>query len=231
MSRPHHHRKAITSLALLLLLGCQAFGRPSKTAAIDNFCATIRHEFVEAVPRYFSGPDPWMELGSLPDSFADAAIASVYSEGPRITWVVLVMSGPGDGWFQTTHYFFDEFGLIKKRQRYYQHLEANVKIEETLYFEKGKLIKTRFHHATLAPGRENWDAFFDPHAPEYLRTEDLPVLFFADPFKSLALSKARSGLRTSRTGCTYVSSPIPAKIHPSGNQSGQSDRLEINADL
>lgn len=164
-----------------------------KTAAIDDFCVTIRNEFVESAPRYFSGPDPWVQLDRLPDSFADVAVATVYTEGSRVRWVVLEMAGPQDGWFETTHYFFDQQGLVKKRERLLEQNSANVRVEESMYFQKGKIIKTSYRHSPLHPGRrdrrkeEDWDAFYDPNAPEYETTADLPSPFLTAEFKQLAL--------------------------------------------
>ncbi len=170
---------------LAVALNLSARGHPSKTQAIDDFCAAIRHEFVEAAPHYFSGPNPWVELLALPDEYADAALASVYSEGSRVAWVVLEMAGPGNAWFETTDYFFDEAGLIRKRERLFEQPDANVLIKEATYFNKGKVLKTSYHHSPLSGGKENWDRLYDPNAPDYTSTADLPVSFQTDGLKRL----------------------------------------------
>ena len=131
---------------------------------------------MESTPRYFSGPDPWVELNTLPDEFPDAAIASVYSEGFRVAWVVLDMSGPAQAWYETTQYFFDRSGLIRKRERRLEQANANVRIDEAKYFDHGRLIKTEYHHSPLEEGKEDWDVMFDPGAPEYISTAELPVI-------------------------------------------------------
>jgi hypothetical protein len=172
--------RAFRVAALGLGLTLHAHGRPNRIRRTDQECAAILSEFVEALPRYFSGPDPWVQLDRLPDTFADAAIARVYSEGPRLRWLVLEMAGPNDGWFERTNYFFDEAGNVEKRERVLEENAANVRIEESTYLERGRIIKTTYHHAPLQPGhgsKENWDVFYDPDAPEYTRTEDLPGLF------------------------------------------------------
>lgn len=208
MSRPGLPRLSLALLALSL----SASAHLSKAAAIDGFCLAVRRAFVETQPRYFSGPNPWVELDTLPDEYPDAAIASVYSEGSRVAWVVLEMAGPGDAWFETTNYFFDDTGAIRKRERHFEQPDANVRIQEDTYFEKGKVMKTRYHHSPLGRGKENWDTMYDPNAPEYSSTADLPVLFLDGDSRQLAAafppsnpfgkSKCASGLRTVRTSPT-----------------------------
>jgi len=215
-------------------LSASALARPSKTSAIDDFCLAIRNEFVEAVPQYFSGPDPWVQLDRLPNSFADVAVATVYYEGARIKWVVLEMEGPGNAWFETTHYFFDEDGRIKKRERHLDQYLSHIRIREDQYFDAQRIIKTGFHHSRLTenssvsadkPGanenpapsacsscanspKENWDSFFDPNAPFYTSTADLPDLFLKAESKHLAGLNSRF---------LFGSALIPAKIQPSGH--------------
>ena len=180
----------------IVLLSCAsslcAHRHPSKTAAIDDLCAVVRNEFVESAPHYFAGPDPWVP-DQLPDSFADAAVASVYMEGARVRWVVLQMAGPQDGWFETTQYFFDEAGSIKKRERRLELNMANIRIEESLYFQHGRVIKTTYNHGPMRQGpshsreKENWDSFYDPDAPEYNSTAELPNLFTDIGFERVAV--------------------------------------------
>ena len=160
--------------------------RSNNTRAIDDFCGAIRRQFRESAPRYFSGPNPWVESDDLPDDFTDAAIATVYHEGARVSWVVLEVAGNKGAWFETTQYFFDEAGLIRKRVRHFEAPSGNVQIDEDTYFEKGRAIKNRYHHAPLAAGKENWDTFADPDAPNYTSTAQLPVVFLDGELRQLA---------------------------------------------
>jgi hypothetical protein len=182
-----------------LALGPSAHAHNSKTTAVDELCSAIRHEFVEAEPRYFSGPNPWVGLNKLPDEYPDAALATVYSEGSRVVWVILQMAGPGNAWFETTNYFFDGTGLVRKRERHFEQPDANVAISEDTYFEERKVIKASYHHGTLRKGKEDWDNLYDPRAPDYTSTGDLPVSFVQENFKQLTQMRILSGLRTDRT--------------------------------
>jgi hypothetical protein len=179
-------------LLLTILLPQIIRGRPAKTALIDASCLTIRNEFLEATPAFFSGPDPWVQLDRLPHTFPDAAIAAVYSEGPRIKWVVLEMQGPDNAWYEITNYFFDESGLLQKRERRLDQYSSHIQVSENFYFENRKRIKTSFHHQQLSENnsaekdKENWDTFYDPDAPLYTSTADLPVPFLKVEFKQLA---------------------------------------------
>jgi hypothetical protein len=188
-----HYKVGLNTKFLLLLaaLLCQnspntlAAGHPSKTSLIDDFCSQIRREFLEDAPRYFSGPDPWKEIDHLPDSLTDLAVATVHSEGPRVRWLVLVMASAGGEWFETTQYFFDEKGLILKRERQLEHNASNIRIDESIYYDQAKMIKKIYHHSQLSANQisqkresnEKWDVFFDPDAPEYISTGSLPALF------------------------------------------------------
>ena len=180
--------RAFLAVALGLILSLCAQGRPNHIQRIDAECAVIRAEFVASLPRYFSGPEPWVQLDRLPDAFADAAIASVYSEGPRLRWLVLDMAGPNNGWFERTSYFFDEAGFVEKRERLLEEDSSNTRVQESTYFEKGRIIKTTYHHAPLQLGhdsKENLDVFYDPNAPEYTSTAELPSLFFMMELRQL----------------------------------------------
>lgn len=211
------------TLLLTLLLAPLIHARPSKTATIDTFCLTIRNEFLESTPAFFSGPDPWVRLDRLPNTFSDAAIATVYAEGPRIKWVVLEMQGPDNAWYETTNYFFDEDGFLQKRERRLNQYSSDIQVNESFYFEKRKRIKSSFHHQRLPENdsaekdkaqaipsdesettqkpaalacpscahssKENWDTFYDPGAPLYTSTADLPEPFLKLDFKQLASLK------------------------------------------
>lgn len=193
---PNRHILARLPLGFTFALGLSARGHLSKTTVIDDFCKTVRGEFVETVPRYFSGPDPWIEVispgfngpefYSKPDQSPDVALASVYSEGSRVVWLVLAIAGPSNVWSETMQYFFDESGLIRKRERLYQQADANVLISETTYFSKGRILKASYHHGPLRRGRENLDRLYDPHAPDYTSTADLPVPFLTGESKQLS---------------------------------------------
>jgi hypothetical protein len=55
-------------------------------------------------------------------------------------------------------------------------------------FEKGRVVKTTYHHGRVLDGpdsKENWDIFFDPDAPEYTSTADLPALFLTNELRQL----------------------------------------------
>jgi hypothetical protein len=180
------HPRTLCAVWLAVWLSHPAAGRSGKIQGIDALCQATRQEFVEGMPRYFSGPDPWLEGERWPASLASGALAGVYAEGARVRWVVLQISGPGHVWSETTDYFFDEAGVILKRERRLEHIPANVRVEESTYFQRGKVIRTRYRHTPLQPatrgkpvarGKEDWDKFFDPNAPEYRSTGDLPVLF------------------------------------------------------
>ena len=108
------------------------------------------------------------------------ALAEVHTEGARVRWVVLEISGPDHVWCETTDYFFGEAGVILKRERRLEHISANVRVEEITYFRRGKAMQTRYRHMPLQPatrGAQDWDTFFDPNALEYRSTGDLPVGF------------------------------------------------------
>ncbi len=162
-------------------------GHPNRVSAIDAFCQSVRREFAEMEPRYFSGPDPWVQLDSPPEAFSDLAVARVFSEGTRVCWVILQMSDSGSAWFETTNYFFSEKGDIQKRERHYEQVDANMQIEEVTYFANGKPIKDSYHHAPLAAGEERPDKLADPGAPQYFKTTELPLLFAWTEWHHLAL--------------------------------------------
>jgi hypothetical protein len=167
-----------------------ALAGPSKTVVIDDLCRAIRKEFVEADPRYFAGPDPWVQLDQQPDSFADPAVATVYQEGTRIRWVVLEMQGPDDTWFEITSYFFDEDGLLRKRERRLDEYSSHIQVNDDRYFMNGKAIKENYRHAALTD-KENWEIFSDPEAPIYSSTAELPEIFFSGALDRLAVVTAK----------------------------------------
>lgn len=170
-----------------LALSTNLGARPDRIAAINGICQSIRHEFAESEPRYFSGPNPWVQLDKQPVAFSDLALASVFSEGTRVRWVRLQLSDPDRDWFETTNYFFDEAGLIQKRERHYEQVAANIKIDEATFFAQGKRIKDSYHHSPLSKGKEQLDKLSDPDAPEYRSTGDLPLLFSPNDWNHLAL--------------------------------------------
>jgi hypothetical protein len=173
-------------LFLLCALAPAIFAHPSKIASIDAGCLAIQSEFREALPRVFSGPDPWTELDRVPAAIPDVALASVYSEGSRIRRVILRMEGPSQRWYQSTDYCFGEDGFLRKRERLLEQADANVMVEEITYYQAKRSIKTVFKHHPLTAGRENWDDYFDPHAPDYFRTEDLPFPLTEKEWNNLA---------------------------------------------
>jgi hypothetical protein len=193
----------VWALALSPLILPGVCGRSVKSTTIDQLCIAIRQEFLEASPRHFSGPAPWVELERLPSFFGGDVLATVYNEGSRVRWVVLEMASPNDLWFETTDYFFDERGFVQKRERRLAQQASNVWIEESIYFRKGKILKTTYHHSPLngeEGGEEDWDRFYDPNAPEYTSTGDLPVLFRDTDFRQLGQMKHGFGLCTRCTG-------------------------------
>jgi hypothetical protein len=125
--------RAFHAAWLGLGLSICAQGHPNRSRQIDQDSLAIRAEFLEALPHYFSGPEPWVQLDRLPDAFADAALVSIYSEGPRLRWLILEMAGPNNGWYETTSYFFDEAGHVEKRERQLEENTANVRVEESTY--------------------------------------------------------------------------------------------------
>ena len=183
---------SVKTFLLLILLGQVTHARAAKATTIDAFCLKTRNEFLESAPTFFSGPDPWVQLDRLPNTFPDAAIATVYAEGPRVKWVVLEMQGPDNAWYETTNYFFDENGFLQKRERRLDQYSSHIQVNESFYFENRKRIKTSFHHQQLSENnsaekdKENWDTFYDPDAPLYTTTADLPESFLKVEFKQLA---------------------------------------------
>lgn len=162
-------------------------GRSDRVAAINNFCQAIRQEFAESEPRYFSGPNPWVQLEKQPESFSDLSLATVFSNGVNVSWVILQLSDPDEDWFETANYFFDETGLIQKRERHFEQADANMQVDEVTYFAHGKRIKDSYRHSPLAGGKELLDKLSDPDAPDYLSTADLPILFTPTDSNHLAL--------------------------------------------
>lgn len=168
------------------MLALLAHGRPKKQSAIDEYCQDLRRELVEAQPAIYAGPNPWVAIDSSPGQVFDAQLAYVYSQGSRTRLVVLLMRGPHHDWFQTVNYFFDADGLLLKRERYLEHGPSNTALEESLYYEHGKMFSRTGKDHPLSSGHEDSSIFNDPDAPEFGSSDELPFPAAADSTSEIA---------------------------------------------
>ncbi|MBV8070510.1 MAG: hypothetical protein JO270_11430 [Acidobacteriaceae bacterium] len=160
--------------------------KSKRLIAIDAYCTQIRDEFRETVPLAFAGPDPWVEIDDIGAALSDDTIAYVYADGPRIRWVVLMMSGSKQNWNQTVDYYFRDDGTIAKRERLLDSAAANIELQEVSYYENGRPVKEFTHHHALGPGREDSSRLDDPDAPVYMSVQDLPFPNTPDYWRQLA---------------------------------------------
>ncbi len=151
-----------------------AQARPKKQAAIDEYCQKLRLDLVEAQPAIFAGPNPWVALDSSPGKLFDGQLAYVYYEGSRPRLLVLLMRGPRHEWLQTVSYFYGPDGLLLKRERYLEQTLANSALEESLYYENGRMFSRSSKDHALNGGHEDNSLFNDHDAPEFASTDDLP---------------------------------------------------------
>jgi hypothetical protein len=168
----------------LLLVAWPVFGFANKQSAIDSFCQQLKDEFQEASPYFFSGPNPWLQLEQLPAEFSDTALALVYMDGGKIRWVVLNLSE--QGWYERVDYYFEEDGKVAKRERHFEEPAANLVLNESRYYVNGKRWKDQMQHHALGQGKEDLSQLFDPQAPEYLKTDELPFLPVTNRWQRLA---------------------------------------------
>lgn len=164
----------------------QAGSRSRKVDAIDLYCQRLQSSFVNATPFVFSGPDPWTEMDELPARMPDEAVAYVYATGPDIRWVFIRIVDEDEDWAEDINYFYRDDGTLIKRTRQIQAHAANIVLDETGYFESGKLLKDSRKHHALASGRQDSSRFIDPDAPLYWTTGDLPFGDILDLWQRLA---------------------------------------------
>jgi hypothetical protein len=157
---------------LLLWAAWPAFGFANKQAAIDSYCQQLKDEFREVSPYFFSGPNPWRQLAQWPAEFSDTALALVYTDGGKVRWVEMHLSE--EGWYERVDYYFAEDGIVVKRERHFEEQAANLEMNESRYYLNGKRWKDQMQHHALGQGKEDLSQLFDPQAPEYLNTGELP---------------------------------------------------------
>jgi hypothetical protein len=71
-------------------------------------------------------------------------------------------------------YFYGPDGLLLKRERYLEQTLANSALEESLYYENGRMLSRSSKDHALNGGHEDDSLFNDHDAPEFISTDDLP---------------------------------------------------------
>jgi hypothetical protein len=96
------------------------------------------------------------------------------------------MADEEEKWQQDIQYYFNENGSIAKRYRQLFSAGANVELDETTYYEDGRVIKEITHHHPMIKGAKATEDFSDPEAPQYLSVDDLPFPDIPDLWERLA---------------------------------------------
>src|ERR1700761_2442210 len=124
---------------LIFLAPGAAFGGPSKTSLIDEYCNRLRTDFATTSAFVFSGPDPWVQLDDVPASMPDEGLAFVYTTGADIRWVFLRITDRDNGWSEDIDYFYGADGTLAKRERHLQAIASNIALDVTSYYFEGQL--------------------------------------------------------------------------------------------
>jgi len=172
-------------LGVLAFAPALAFGH-SKVAAIDADSSQLRAAFAGATPFVFSGPDPWEQLDEMPASMPDDAVAFLYTAGSDIRWVFVRVVDTDAGWSEDINYYFRKDGSVMKRERLLQSTAANISLEVTTYYVKGRVVKERAHHHALGRRKTDVSRFNDPDAPTFWNASELPFPEILDLWERLA---------------------------------------------
>ncbi len=160
-------------LGPLILFPALALGH-SKLAAIDSNCLQLQATFAGAIPIVFSGPDPWVLLDDIPASMPDDAVAYLYTAGTDIRWVFVRVVDSDAGWSEDISYFFNDNGVIMKRERHLQSTASNILLDVSTYYKGGRVLKEKSRHHALGRGKPDASQFNDPDAPTFTNVRDLP---------------------------------------------------------